>query len=92
MPEADKPRLPPGQRAIEDMPALHIGTVPPFDPQTWDLRVEGEVRQPRTFTYSEVRALPSVIDMSDFHCVEGWSVLDVAWEGVRFSDVAALVS
>jgi DMSO/TMAO reductase YedYZ molybdopterin-dependent catalytic subunit len=30
--------------------------------------------------------------MSDFHCVEGWSVLDVAWQGVRFADAADLAS
>ena len=29
--------------------------------------------------------------VSDFHCVEGWSVLDCRWEGVRFSEVEKLV-
>jgi len=92
MQDTDKPKLPPGQRVIEHMPALHVGLVPPFDSETWELRVDGEVRQPRTLTYRELRALPSVIDMSDFHCVEGWSLLDLAWQGVRFADVADLVS
>lgn len=92
MEEQTRSRLPPGQQAIEQMPPLHVGAVPRFNPETWDLRIEGEVREPRTLSYPELRALPSIIDMSDFHCVEGWSVLDVAWQGVRFRDVADLVS
>lgn len=87
----ERPRLPPNQRAIERLPALHKGPVPGFDPATWELRVEGEVRQPRRFTYEEFRALTCVIDVSDFHCVEGWSRLDCAWEGIRFSDLCDLV-
>ncbi len=92
MDENEKPKLPPGQHSIDHFPVLHVGAVPKFDADTWDLRIEGEVREPRTLSYQELHALPSIIDMSDFHCVETWSVLDVAWEGVRFSDLADLVS
>jgi len=92
MGEDTRPRVPPGQQVIEHFPVLHLGPVPRFDPTSWDLRVEGEVREPRRFTYQELRALPAVIDTSDFHCVEGWSLLDCAWEGVRFSDLCDLVS
>ena len=92
MTEDERRQLPPGQHAIEHMPALHVGSIPEFDPATWDLRVDGEVREPRTFSYDEVRSLPLVVDMSSFHCVEGWSLVDIAWEGVRFSDMAELVS
>jgi hypothetical protein len=88
----NRPRLPPGQHAVEHLPVLHVGSVPAFDPETWDLRIEGEVRTPRRFTYQELRAFPSVIAVSDFHCVEGWSRLDCAWQGLRFSDLCDLVS
>jgi len=88
----DHPRLPPGQQAVDGLPTLHVGPVPAFDSAAWDLRLEGEVRSPQRLTYDQVRALPSVISVSDFHCVEGWSRLDCAWEGVRFSDLCDLVS
>ena len=88
----EKPRIPPGQHSIGHLLVRHVGVVPAFDPDNWDLQVDGEVHSPRRFTYPEVRSLPSVIDTSDFHCVETWSVLDCAWEGVRFSDLADLVS
>jgi DMSO/TMAO reductase YedYZ molybdopterin-dependent catalytic subunit len=87
----DTPRLPPGQHLTEDFPVLHVGGVPRFDPARWDLRIEGEVREAKRLTYQELRALPSVIDVSDFHCVTTWSMFDAAWEGVRFSDVSDLV-
>jgi DMSO/TMAO reductase YedYZ molybdopterin-dependent catalytic subunit len=86
------PRLPPGQREIEELPVLHVGSVPTFDPAAWRLRADGEVREPRDLSYKEVRALAPVITTSDFHCVEGWSRLDCAWEGVRFSEICDLVS
>jgi len=92
MPDDTHPRIPPNQQAINHLPALHTGSIPRFDPDTWDLRIEGEVRTARLLRYPEIRALPSVIDTSDFHCVETWSVLDCAWEGVRFSDLCDLVS
>ncbi len=91
MDDADKPRLPPGQHEITDFPALHVGTVPRFDPATWDLRIDGEVRETKRLSYHELRAFPSVIDVSDFHCVESWSIFDIAWQGIRFSDIADLV-
>ena len=36
-------------------------------------------------------ALPRSVSVSDFHCVEGWSVLDCRWEGVLFRDLEKLV-
>src|SRR5436305_7055361 len=34
------------------------GSMPVFDPATWQLEISGLVRKPRTFTYDEVLALP----------------------------------
>lgn len=57
--------------------------MPRFDPAQWRLQIDGLVERPLTLTYDELRALPRVEQTSDFHCVTGWSVLDVAWAGVR---------
>jgi DMSO/TMAO reductase YedYZ molybdopterin-dependent catalytic subunit len=92
MTDNSRSRIPPNQHLIQHLPVLHVGPVPDFDPARWDLRVDGEVRTPRWFSYQELRALPSVIATSDFHCVEGWSLLDCAWEGIRFSELCDLVS
>lgn len=84
-------RLPPHQRLKTDFPILHFGKMPEFDKKTWDFRVEGMVENPVKLTYDEFLALERTAQVSDFHCVLGWSKIDLKWEGVRFSDVARLV-
>jgi DMSO/TMAO reductase YedYZ molybdopterin-dependent catalytic subunit len=64
-------------------------TMPRFDRRTWRLRVDGLVEQPLSLTYEELLALPRAEQVSDFHCVTGWSVQNVRWAGVRFRDVLA---
>src|SRR5437868_11385465 len=61
------------------------GSMPVFDPKTWRLEIGGLVAKPRSFTYDELRALPRAHQVSDFHCVTGWTVHDVRWSGVRFA-------
>ena len=83
-------RVPPGQKLTDKFPVLHYGSVPKFDPQTWDFRVFGLVEEPLTLSYAEVTALPAVRMVADIHCVTGWSKLDTVWEGVPFRDVMDL--
>jgi DMSO/TMAO reductase YedYZ molybdopterin-dependent catalytic subunit len=64
-------------------------TMPTFDPATWRLRIEGLVDRPQTLTYDELRSLPQARQISNFHCVTGWSVDHVHWRGVRFRDLLA---
>ncbi len=85
-------RLPPHQRLTTDFPILHFGQVPEFDMGTWDFRVEGLVENPVRLTYDEFLSLEKTVSVSDFHCVTGWSRFDNKWGGVRFSDIAKLVS
>ena len=61
------------------------GSMPEFDPKTWRLEIDGLVGKPRSFTYGELRALPRAHQVSDFHCVTGWTVHGVRWSGVRFA-------
>jgi DMSO/TMAO reductase YedYZ molybdopterin-dependent catalytic subunit len=42
-------------------------------------------------SWNEIAQLPRVQSTSDFHCVEGWSVVNCKWEGIRFRDVANMV-
>lgn len=86
-----KDRLPPGQHLVKGWPVLHYGPIPPFDPNTWDFRVWGEVDHPVTLSYAEFRALPSTRVKADFHCVTKFTVLENEWEGVSFRAVHDLV-
>lgn len=75
-------RTPPGQHLTERWPVLHDGSIPPFDPATWDFRVFGLVERPLGYGWDEFRALPRVTIHADMHCVTRWSKLDNDWEGV----------
>ncbi len=56
---------------------------PTFHPSTYRLQVTGAVERPVSLTWDEVAALPSERQVNDFHCVTGWSVGGVHWQGVR---------
>jgi DMSO/TMAO reductase YedYZ molybdopterin-dependent catalytic subunit len=75
-------RLPPGQALTLKFPVLHYGAVPPFDPQTWDFKVWGEVETPLRLTWEEFSLLPRTSLKMDIHCVTRWSKFDTRWEGV----------
>lgn len=85
--KADKPRIPPGQVVTSKFPVLHVGPIPPFDPQKWGVRVFGLVEEEVVFSYQEFMSLPKVEIVSDFHCVTRWSRLDNLWEGVSFQEL-----
>jgi DMSO/TMAO reductase YedYZ molybdopterin-dependent catalytic subunit len=88
----DAGRLPPGQSLTLKWPVLHEGTVPRFDPQTWNFRITGLVEKPLTLTWKEFTALPMKEVVADMHCVTRWSRFDVRWEGVPFTEVVKLVN
>jgi DMSO/TMAO reductase YedYZ molybdopterin-dependent catalytic subunit len=62
---------------------------PRFDPMTWRLTIDGLVERPHELTHAQLLALPAARQVSDFHCVTGWSVGGVHWRGVRFDDLLA---
>jgi len=66
------------------------GSMPLFDERTWRLEIGGLVRKPVSLTFEQLRALPRAEQVSDFHCVTGWSVQNVRWAGARFRDLLAL--
>ena len=89
--------LPPGQKPIKhlliwgkDHPTIR-GSVPKIDLRKWILTIEGEVKKPIKLSWNDLLKLPTVESVSDFHCVEGWSVLGLKWEGIRFKHIVTMV-
>ena len=60
---------------------------PTFNPATYRLQVTGAVEHPLSLTWDEVLALPQARQTTDFHCVTGWTVGGVHWQGVRLQDL-----
>ena len=77
----------PGQYEVEKFQVLHVGTVPRFDENIWTLEIYGLVNRPMTLSCRQVRNLPKVASISDFHYVIGWSKFENKWEGVRFRTI-----
>lgn len=93
----ERRELPPNQTAIKrllrwgkDHPTIGV-PVPKISLKDWVLTVDGEVEKPLRLNWDEFLKLLKVESVSDFHCVEGWSVLKCTWEGVRFKSLVALV-
>jgi DMSO/TMAO reductase YedYZ molybdopterin-dependent catalytic subunit len=86
------PQLPPNQAPTKGdaWPVLDLGGQPGVRLDRWQLRVDGAVRNRVILDWAAFNALEQAEDVSDFHCVTGWSKLDIAWRGVRFATLAAL--
>jgi len=65
--------------------------LPRFDPKTYELSITGLVDNPVRLRWNAVAELPGERQTSDFHCVTGWSVTDVRWEGIRPQTIIDLV-
>ncbi len=75
--------LPPGQYLTEDFPVLSAGPTPRVPTDTWQLGVSTESGERRTWSWSDLLALPSETVTVDIHCVTKWSKLGTGWRGVR---------
>jgi len=59
--------------------------------ERYQLILDGLVEAPVRMSYADLRTLPQTNCRADFHCVEGWSVLDAPWAGVAFQELFARV-
>lgn len=90
-------KLPPDQQVTDrilrwgiDHPGI-TSTNPQLKLETYTLTIDGEVENPIKLSWNDFMQLPKTSSTSDFHCVEGWSVRDCKWEGVRIRDIEKLV-
>lgn len=81
-------RLPPGQRAVAGFPRFgkHLHHPPPEVPADHAIEVHGAVRAPFSVPVGDLLRLPRRERTADFHCVAGWSAVDLRWAGVAFDD------
>jgi DMSO/TMAO reductase YedYZ molybdopterin-dependent catalytic subunit len=79
--------LPPGQSEVHHFPRFgtHFHHPPPTVPAEPVLEVGGAVREPFAVPLPELGTMPRREVIADFHCVAGWSVTGLRWEGVPFA-------
>ncbi|MFE4453283.1 molybdopterin-dependent oxidoreductase [Streptomyces sp. NPDC056796] len=64
-----------------------VGSVPRKDATNYELRVDGLVERPKTFTLGELRAMRQTRVVHDVLCTDGWRVDRTPFEGVRLADI-----
>ncbi|WEO98381.1 molybdopterin-dependent oxidoreductase [Streptomyces sp. FXJ1.172] len=60
-------------------------SVPHKNAADYQLKIDGLVDHPRTYTLDDLRALPQTRLVKDVQCVTGWRVPGTPFEGVRLS-------
>ncbi len=85
----DPSRIPPGQYATNEFPVLSAGPTPHTPLESWTFGVDGEVDDPKQWSWDEFLALPSERITVDIHCVTKWSKLDTHWRGVSLDTLLA---
>lgn len=81
-------KLPPGQKIIPNFIIYRILGQPKVNVDDWRLRINGLVENPLEFTYKELLSMPMKSFISDFHCVTGWTIKNVKWEGIPLKYLA----
>src|SRR5690349_10925773 len=79
---AAQQRVPPGQYLTTDFPVLSAGPTPRTPLDRWSFTIRGLVREPVTWTWDELLALPNRDWTVDISCVTKWTHLDMRWRGV----------
>jgi DMSO/TMAO reductase YedYZ molybdopterin-dependent catalytic subunit len=89
--DADPARVPPGQYATNGFPVLTAGPTPKVALDQWSFTIRGAVDQPVTWSWDDLRGLPSETFTVDIHCVTKWSKLDTTWTGISLDTLLAAV-
>ena len=88
-----KPPLPTGQIALQEFPRFGLTKFArrfPTETTKISFEILGNVAQ-RITVSDQLKELPRIEQLSDFHCVTTWSKRDVKWGGFRFSDFYAQI-
>ncbi|MDF2669453.1 MAG: oxidoreductase [Paenibacillus sp.] len=62
-----------------------VTPIPAFSSDNWKFTLTGLVDKPQSWNWNEFTELARSVQVSDFHCVTGWSVYKNTWEGIKLS-------
>lgn len=67
----------------------YTGFYPKIDPQNYRLRCGGLIAKESTFTLAELYQRSRLPIVRTFHCVTGWTVANVHWQGIQLAEFLA---
>ncbi|WP_336782083.1 molybdopterin-dependent oxidoreductase [Paenibacillus illinoisensis] len=59
-----------------------VTPIPSFSNESWSFRIDGLVERAQVWNWEQFVKLTRTVQVSDFHCVTGWSVYKNTWEGI----------
>ncbi|MNQ81025.1 Sulfoxide reductase catalytic subunit YedY precursor [compost metagenome] len=66
-----------------------VTEIPTFSSDTWKFAISGLVDNPSALNWEQFLKLKRTVQVSDFHCVTGWSVYQCTWEGIPLKQLLA---
>lgn len=82
--------IPPNQHYVKKFIYYAALGVPHVDIEKYKLRITGLVEKQLEFTYQQLLEMIDTKYVRDFHCVTGWSVANVEWEGIKIKRLAEM--
>ncbi|MFD5017659.1 molybdopterin-dependent oxidoreductase [Paenibacillus sp. NPDC058367] len=67
-----------------------VTPIPEFTNDNWSFKLDGLVDQSLAWNWEQFVQLQRTVQVSDFHCVTGWSVYKNTWEGIKLKDLLQL--
>ncbi|UPK43425.1 molybdopterin-dependent oxidoreductase [Paenibacillus pabuli] len=59
-----------------------VTPIPSFSNANWSFKIDGLVERAQVWNWAQFVKLARTVQVSDFHCVTGWSVYKNTWEGI----------
>lgn len=59
-----------------------VTEIPKLNDGNWSFTIDGLVEKQSTYNWEQFLQLKRDVQVSDFHCITGWSVYSVTWEGI----------
>ncbi|MDT0126595.1 molybdopterin-dependent oxidoreductase [Paenibacillus sp. RRE4] len=83
LPQPSSSSLPPiGGGAEGHFRVYTVTPIPSFSNANWSFRIDGLVERAQIWNWEQFVKLARTVQVSDFHCVTGWSVYKNTWEGI----------
>ncbi|MFS1512267.1 molybdopterin-dependent oxidoreductase [Chengkuizengella sp. SCS-71B] len=67
-----------------------VTEIPSFSSDSWSFTITGLVGKELTWNWEQFLKIPRKVQISDFHCITGWSVYSNTWEGIPLSQLLDL--
>lgn len=64
-----------------------VTPIPSFSNANWSFRIDGLVERAQIWNWEQFVKMARTVQVSDFHCVTGWSVYKNTWEGISLAQL-----